>query len=434
MALEYGTATSSATPSPPPEQELSMSVAPDPEAPAAREGPCIVITYGWCLGTPGGVARHIQELSRHLGMAGAKVIIVCVEAAGYTRFPRPALDAAHLGIDIAHELASVGVEVVRVPPHPLHWTLDGRPVRRAVQRILDERRVDAVLGFYNEAAYLPALLRARGVVFGYIATWLSYRMAFSPARTGRGVRGALHRWANQRFIARPYREAQVLFANSNFTRGELIDVIGCEADRIRVTNLGVHPKFGDVPRDKPRTIKRFLFFGRLVPEKGIIDALEALAKVKARGHDNWTYRVIGSGAHTHVRRVADRLGIGEEVELAHHADDEELREELRRAHVALMPSHSESFGLSIAEANAAGLPVIAYQAGSVPEVIEDGVTGWLAPLHDIDGLAARIEAAIEDPEAVHRAGLAGRRRVLERFRWERTAQLVMDGVREAQRG
>ena len=393
--------------------------------------PCIVITYGWCLGTPGGVARHIQELSRHLGRAGAKVILVCVEAAGYTRFPRPPLDKAYAGFEIEKELAVEGVEVVRVSPHPLHWAFDGKPVRRAVEKILAERKVDAVLSFYNEAAYLPELLRARGVMFGYIATWLSYRMAFSRERTGRGLRGAMRRWTNRRFVARPYREAEVIFANSEFTRQELVDVLGCDPSRIRVTYLGVSPGFGDVPRERPDRITRFLFFGRLVVEKGVVDALEAFARIARQGRRDWTFKIRGSGHRAHVSRVAEELGIGELVEVAGHAGDEELSEELRRAHVAILPSHSESFGLSIAEANAAGLPVVAYRAGSVPEVVEDGVTAWLAPLRDVDALTACIEAAMSDPEATWRAGLAGRERALAEFRWERTAERVIEGVRAA---
>jgi glycogen synthase len=389
--------------------------------------PTIVITNGWSLGTPSGVARHLQELARHLGMAGAKVIVVCVETAGYSRFPRPPLPEAFRGREIEKELAEVGVEVVRVPPHPLHWTLDGRPIRRAVARILATRKVDAVLGFFNEAAHLPELCATHEVRFGVIATWLSYRMAFSPERTGRGWRGWLNRRSNERFVARPYRRADVIFANSEFTRRELIEILGCEAARIRVTSLGVSPIFGEIPRERPERISRFLFFGRLVPEKGIIDALEALAIVSRKGMRDWTFTILGSGNEAHVRGVAESLGIADLVEFPGHVGDEELRDELRRAHVALLPSHSESFGLSIAESNAAGLPVIAFHAGSVPEVVEDGVTAWLAPFRDVEALAKCIETSIGDPEMTWRAGLAGRERILSTFRWERTAELVIEG-------
>ena len=67
--------------------------------------------------------------------------------------------------------------------------------------------------------------------------------------------------------------------------------------------------------------------------------------------------------------------------------DEGLRRELKDAHLAIMPSHAEAFGLSIAEVQAAGIPIVAYEAGSVSEVVENGVTGWLAPFRQVDRLA-----------------------------------------------
>jgi glycosyltransferase involved in cell wall biosynthesis len=389
--------------------------------------PSILITHGWGLGTPSGVARHVQELARHLALEGARVTVLCVSTAGYTRFPRPRLPDELHGREIERELAALGVQIARVDPHPLHWTLDGRPVRRVVERLLAERAVDAVLGFFNEAAYLPPLLRARGVRFGYIATWLSYRMALSRERNGAGLRGLLMRAANRRFVVEPYRAAEILFANSEFTRRELIEVLGCDARRIHVTYLGVRDSFHDIERVRPARIQRVLFFGRLVREKGILDALAALGQV-ARAGQAFEFRVLGSGNAEHVRAVARRHGIEEHVTVLSHQGDARLAEELARAQLALLPSHSESFGLSIAEAQAAGLAVVAYAAGSVPEVVEDGKTAWLAPLGDVDGLARALTTALSDPDECFWRGLRGRERVGKLFRWNLTARRVLGGL------
>jgi glycosyltransferase involved in cell wall biosynthesis len=390
-------------------------------------GPNVLLTHGWGLGTPSGVARHVQELARHLALAGARVTVLCVSTAGYTRFPRPRLADGLQGQAIERELGELGVEVVRVEPHPLHWMLDGRPVRRAVERLLAERRLDAVLGFFNEAAELPELLRAKGVRFGYLATWLSYRMALSRERTGSGLRGALLRAANRRFVVEPYREAEVLFANSEFTRRELIEVLGCRPERIHVTHLGVRDGFRHIERRRVERIERVLFFGRLVREKGILDALGALSRVAAT-HPGLRLRVLGSGNAEHVRRVARELGVAERVEILPHQGDAGLLEELREAHLALLPSHSESFGLSIAEAQAAGLPVVAYAAGSVPEVVEDGRTAWLAPLGDVEALGNALSGAVRAPDECFARGLRGRERCARLFRWERTAARVLEGL------
>jgi glycosyltransferase involved in cell wall biosynthesis len=396
---------------------------------STTQAPHIVITNGWGLGTPSGVARHVQELARHLGKEGARVTVVCVSTSHYTSFPRPPLPEALEGHEVEADLARHGVRVERVAPHALHWALDGRPVLAAVRRIVDRERVDAVLGFFNEAAHLPDFLARRGIPFGFVATWLSYRMALSRERTGHGWRGTLRRATNRHLVVGPYRRAPVLFANSEFTRRELIEVVGCDPARVRVTYLGVRSHFHDLTRTRPEQVERVLYFGRLAREKGIGDALEALGRL-ARDGRRFSFRVLGSGNVEHVRSQANRLGIGEQVEFLPHQGDRALRRELERAHLALLPSHSESFGLSIAEAQAAGLPVVAYAAGSVPEVVEDGRSAWLAPLGDVEALTAALGAALDDPDEVFRRGLVGRERVQRLFRWSRTARAVLDGLAE----
>jgi glycosyltransferase involved in cell wall biosynthesis len=391
----------------------------------APRGPGILITHGWGLGTPSGVARHVQELARHLALAGARVTVLCVSTSGYSRFPRPKLAPELRGEALERELATLGVRIERVEPHPLHWTLDGRPVRRAVEKLLGERPLDSVLGFFNEAAYLPELLRPRGVRFGYLATWLSYRMALE--RTGSGLQGLVRRAANRRFVVEPYRAAEVLFANSEFTRRELVDVLGCRDERIRVTYLGVRDLFHRIPRARPESVERVLFFGRLVREKGVGDAIAALGQLARQGR-RFELRILGSGNAEHVRALARQHGIAERVTLLPHQGDGRLQEELERAQLALLPSHSESFGLSIAEAQAAGLPVVAYAAGSVPEVVADGESAWLAPTHDVDALARALASAMSDPDECFTRGLRGRERVARLFRWDQTAQRVLDGL------
>lgn len=343
------------------------------------------------------------------------------------------MDRAYEGMEVEKELAKHGVEIVRVTPHPLHWTLDGRPVRRAVERLLNTERVDCVLGFYNEAAYLPELCREHSVSFGYIATWLSYEMALSRARAGKGLRGFFLRRANRRFVVDPYRKAEIVFANSEFTRRELIDVVGCAPERIRVTYLGVKTFFRNIPRIEPKSIQRLIFFGRLVREKGIGDAIEALGRIASSGNRNWRLRVLGSGNHSHVQKLAEKHGVAPLIEMVPHQGDAGLTNELAKAHLALLPSYSESFGLSIAEAQAAGLPVVAYAAGSVPEVVQDGKTAWLAPLHDIDLLRKGIEEAMADPSVAHQRGLAGRERTRRLFQWSFTAEYVLEGIRTLRR-
>ena len=80
---------------------------------------------------------------------------------------------------------------------------------------------------------------------------MSSHIASKTHNMRRGLRGILLRNANRRFIVEPYQRAQVLFANSRFTRRELIEVLRCDWGRIRVTYLGVDPSFHEIPREAP---------------------------------------------------------------------------------------------------------------------------------------------------------------------------------------
>jgi glycosyltransferase involved in cell wall biosynthesis len=93
-----------------------------------------------------------------------------------------------------------------------------------------------------------------------------------------------------------------------------------------------------------------------------------------------------------------------------------------------MPSPDESFGLSCAEAQAAGMPVIGYAADSVTEVVADGRTGWLAQTGDIEQLTALLVNAIENPEQSYEFGLNGRERVKQLFTWEKTADAILNDL------
>jgi len=102
---------------------------------------------------------------------------------------------------------------------------------------------------------------------------------------------------------------------------------------------------------------------------------------------------------------------------------------LSHASVFVCPSQYEPFGLVNIEAMACGAPVVATATGGIPEIVVDGVTGYLVPQGPgfADELAGRINALLNDPAMARRFGEAGRQRVLDHFTWPaiagRTAEL-----------
>jgi N-acetyl-alpha-D-glucosaminyl L-malate synthase BshA len=88
---------------------------------------------------------------------------------------------------------------------------------------------------------------------------------------------------------------------------------------------------------------------------------------------------------------------------------------LSAADLFLLPSSQESFGMAALEAMACEVPVIASRVGGLPEVIDDGVTGFLVPPHDVDAMADRALAVLRDGELRRRVGAAAAERVRSRF-------------------
>ncbi|HYU35837.1 MAG TPA: glycosyltransferase family 4 protein [Thermoanaerobaculia bacterium] len=156
----------------------------------------------------------------------------------------------------------------------------------------------------------------------------------------------------------------------------------------------------------------FLFVGRLRIRKGVEVLLEALRKLpEAR------LLVAGDGEHRAAleRRVAE-LSLGPAVRFLGRCDAACVRSLLRGARALVVPSIYEGMPLVVLEAMEAGVPVIASAVSGIPEVVEDGKTGWLVPPEAPEALADALAAALADPPEAARRGAAGRRRIDERFR------------------
>lgn len=185
-----------------------------------------------------------------------------------------------------------------------------------------------------------------------------------------------------------------------------VEHTGIRDDRSNVTPL---------PFDPPR----LLCVARLVRDKGIDIALEALSRLRERfpALDLW---IAGDGpARADLQAQAAALGLEKRVKFLGWVSPQRVGEVMRSATLVVMPSRRESMPLVALQAGQAARPVVATNVGGLSEVIVDGRTGILVPPEDPTALAAKIAGLIEHPAEATRLGAAAAERVRSQFSWER---------------
>jgi glycosyltransferase involved in cell wall biosynthesis len=146
--------------------------------------------------------------------------------------------------------------------------------------------------------------------------------------------------------------------------------------------------------------------------KGHVDLLNILAHYPVAR--SWRLMVVGTGHGLgKVKALAHRLGVADRVIFVGHCMN--VAGLFEAMDVVALPSVSETFGLVISEAMAMGKPVVTYAVGGTPEVVDDGRSGFLVPLGNVDRFAECLHTLATDPARAARMGAAGRERVERLF-------------------
>ena len=157
-----------------------------------------------------------------------------------------------------------------------------------------------------------------------------------------------------------------------------------------------------------------LFLGKLGQAKGVYDLLQACAELTQRC-PSLHLALGGDGDRSALQQQADALGVARHVDLLGWVQGEQKTRLLNSCRIYVLPSYFEGLPMSILEAMACGVPVIATAIGGIPEAIQDGVEGYLLAPGDVNGLAERIARLLSDDALAQSMGAAARSKVERQF-------------------
>ena len=153
--------------------------------------------------------------------------------------------------------------------------------------------------------------------------------------------------------------------------------------------------------------------GQLIPRKGHRYLLQAAAELRA-SHAGFRVLIFGDGnLRNHLQDQAESLGIADIVTLAGFRED--LDDHVGCFDIFVHPALAEGLGVAALKAAAAGVPVVGFEAGGLPEAVADGETGILVPPEDAAALREAIAALLDDESLRTRLGSAGRQRMRQDF-------------------
>jgi phosphatidylinositol alpha-1,6-mannosyltransferase len=364
----------------------------------------------------GGLARWMGELARHY--PPGKLVV----STGQSE------DSDDVDVELPNRVDRVSVQARRL---------------RTIQGLLLwSRRVSSLCralkpgfiwcGNIKPAAYPANWARERtGVPYGIIVHGTDLLLLQHQA----------HQSGLKRKVARTLiHPASVIVANSRYTRDLCLGVcreigVDIDAESVRVVPLGTDPsRFRPgVATDEARTRyglkggRWMLTVARLTAHKGIDTGLRALAEL-APTHPDLRYAVVGVGRKRgDLEALATELKVADRVRFLTSVPDDDLPAVYNLADVylgvsRLADSNVEGFGISLVEASACAVPVVAGRSGGIPDAVREGETGLLVDPADPGAVAQAVDAVLSNPSLAGKLGGGGRKAVETHFNWDRVTQ------------
>jgi len=376
---------------------------------AVPDGPPIRVLRVIARLNMGGPALHVTYLARGLASRGYETTLI-------------AGDVARGEESMAFVADRAGVEVVRLPG----LSRELSPIRDAVAawhvaRIIRRVRPDIV---HTHTAKAGAVGRVAALLAGTRRPVVVHTFHGHVLRGYFGRAGTLLFRAIETVLA---RATDRLIAVSPEVRDELVALHVAPRRKFSIVRLGIEleprVRFEGDPAEVRRRhgipAEKFVvgWFGRMTAVKRTDDLLTMLAGVRERGIDALLLLVGDGDDRERLEQRAHDLGLARSCLFVGYQED--VAPWYAVCDTVVLTSASEGTPVTIIEALAAGRPVVATRVGGVPDVVDEGETGFLVRPGDTHALAERIQILARDPERRAAMGAAGRERTLSRYAVER---------------
>lgn len=217
-----------------------------------------------------------------------------------------------------------------------------------------------------------------------------------------------------------FERGDVILSISDYNYKHLID-FGADPERIVHHPVGIDLKKyisrHHTGRVGPGTKIKILSVSRLVKEKGLSFGIQAVSKlILERNLTNIEYQIAGDGPlRAELEQLAEHLGIRKYIRFLGIQTQEGVIALVSQADIFFLPSIAEALPVVLMEAQAAGLPVVATNVGSVAQLVDNGRTGFIVASEDVNAMAEKLEYLVKHPQEWPSMGVTGRKIVEERF-------------------
>lgn len=347
----------------------------------------------------GGAEEHLLSLIRNLDRSRYDPLVCCIGKSG----------------PIGGEIEKTGVRLVELGM--LSRGGFDRRIVRMIREVLRREKISLLHSHLYHANF-----------YGRLAAFQEHIPAVCTIHNTY-ARPKLHRRFLNRWLAR--RSSRII-AVSGPVHDDIVRYDGVAPSKITVIPNGVDMSRFDISLSREQSRERlgvplegFLVgaIGRLEEQKGLSYLIEAI-RILVEGGKNVSLFVVGSGREEgRLREQAANSGIADSVFfLGTRRDVPEL---YRAMDVFALSSLWEGGPITLLEAMASGVPVVATPVGFVPEVLQDGKNGFIVPIRDPEELAEALWKVHEDPFTAEAAAQAGRETVRDRYSHQFLAERVM---------